>query len=115
MTHREKLIELIKNCTEDISARELHSADFDEKIADYLIENSVIALPCKVGDTVWFIKSNFSFLPKPKSERVREIFMSDYDTIFKTKTRAFNDKAIGKTVFFTCSKAEQALRERESN
>ena len=73
-----------------------------------------IELPCKVGDTVYFIKSAFSFLPAPKAERVRKIEIVEYDTIFKTENRAFNESAIaiGKTVFLTREEAEKALEER---
>ena len=42
MTERERLIELIGNYTEDKSARDMHSAEFDEQFADYLLANGVI-------------------------------------------------------------------------
>ena len=34
MTERERLIELISNYTEDVSARDLHKAGFDENFAE---------------------------------------------------------------------------------
>lgn len=50
---RDRLIELIADFTEDLSARDLHKADFDEKFADHLLAEGVIVPPCKVGDTVY--------------------------------------------------------------
>lgn len=50
MTQREKLIELISD--------ELHwtfTPMAIEHIADFLIANGVVVLPCKVGDTVYVI------------------------------------------------------------
>lgn len=44
MNQREKMIELLVNA-KDLSI---------ERGADYLLENGVVVLPCKVGDTVYF-------------------------------------------------------------
>lgn len=41
MTERKRLIELIEQYTENITARELHKAEFDEKFADYLLQNGL--------------------------------------------------------------------------
>ena len=43
MTDRERLIELIDNYTEPLSARDLHKADFAENFAAYLLANGVVA------------------------------------------------------------------------
>lgn len=79
-------------------------------IADYLLANGVIVPPCKVGDTVYFTKAHFGFLPTPKAEKIRKIELYDIDVIFRTESRAFNDKAIGSTVFLTKEEAEKALK-----
>lgn len=42
MTERERLIELLDDYTEGLSARDLHKADFAKKFADYLLANGVI-------------------------------------------------------------------------
>lgn len=52
MTERERLIELIGDYTEDKSARDMHSAEFDEQFADYLLANGVIVPP---SEHVYFI------------------------------------------------------------
>lgn len=43
MTERERLIELLKQ----------EPSRHSEDIADHLLKNGVIVLPCKVGDSVW--------------------------------------------------------------
>ena len=69
MTDRERLIDLIKKA-EKQELLDFFTADLDEAIdmsggtqfngtvehlADYLLKHGVIVLPCKVGDTVYFI------------------------------------------------------------
>lgn len=76
-------------------------------------QGKLLKLPCAVGDTVWFIKSNFSYMQKPKSERVRKIEIIDGEIIFRTENRCFEMKYIGKTVFLTRPEAEQKLKEME--
>lgn len=78
-------------------------------------KSRIVELPCKVGDTVYFIKSAFTYLKEPKAEIVKTIITAEYDTIYKTQNRAFNIAVIGETVFLTKEEAEQALRERENN
>ena len=56
MNQRDRLIELIEDYTENVTARELHSQHFDEKFADHLLANGVIVPPCKVGDKIWVIE-----------------------------------------------------------
>lgn len=52
MSERERLIELMTKAENS----ELSLLEFEKKIlADYLLDNGVIALPIKVGDIVWVI------------------------------------------------------------
>lgn len=74
-------------------------------------QNKLLKLPCAVGDTVWFIKSNFSYMKNPKAEKVRKIEIIDGEIIFRTENRCFEMKRIGKTVFLTREEAEAALKE----
>jgi hypothetical protein len=55
---RERLIRIITDYMESIYSieQEFYSGDFDEKFADYLLENGVVVLPCKVGDVVYVIQ-----------------------------------------------------------
>ena len=76
-------------------------------------QGKLLKLPCAVGDTVWFIKSNFSYMKNPKAEKVRKIEIIDGEIIFRTENRCFEMKRIGKTVFLTKESAEAALEELE--
>lgn len=72
-----------------------------EEMADYLIANGVIVPPCKVGDTVYQVDA----------ERVYPSVVKA--VIYDTDGIAFDERAIGKTVFTSPEEAEQALKERE--
>lgn len=133
MTCKEQLIELLetggkiatdkmhKDICEAVkknhkySSKENKTSSLTEIIADYLLNNGVTVLPCKVGDTVYFIKSLFSFMPAPKAEKIRKVEIIEGEMIFRTETRTFNEKAINDTVFFEKESTEKALREREIN
>ena len=91
----------------DLDAIEKRCDDFADKFQH-------IKLPCKVGDTVYFIKSLFSFMSTPKAEKVHRIGITEGEMIFRTETRAFCEKAINDTVFLTKESAEKALRECEN-
>lgn len=133
MTQKERLTELIEKgndiATEKIIGeaqqiiKEKHRYDSakdrlvprQEMVADYLLNNGVIVLPCKVGDTVYFIKSMFSFMAMSKSEKVRKVEITEDGMTFRTENKAFNPKAINKTVFLTLEAAEKALKEGKEN
>lgn len=56
MTDRERLIELITQAPQIFvkSRVEVNSwADVAKYIADYLVENGVVVLPCEVGDKLY--------------------------------------------------------------
>lgn len=100
MTQRDRLIELLDtNCgyVDEVRADEL---------ADHLIENNVMVLPCKVGDTVYILSDNEIF----------ECFLKDILTYkaldYKLEiSRNFNGEINGKqTVFLTKEAAENALK-----
>ena len=95
MTERERLIELMTQAEN----KELNLFEFEKKIlADYLLANGVAVLPCKVGDTVYYISEGFV-----ESCKVQNI----------STNICFGE--IGKTVFLTKEEAEQALKERQTN
>lgn len=126
MTDRERLIELIEEFGNDIAFCDIckrPDSDCDgcrnERFADYLLEHGVIVLPCKVGDTLWYISKFGEKVIKPI--KVTNIELNDcrelgygylsfnygetslqYGTIFSN---------IGKTVFLTREEAEKALEE----
>jgi hypothetical protein len=77
------------------------------------LENSV-ALPCKVGATIWIIINEFpQFGGKyVKSEEVLEV--SSNGRIW-TDGCEYDTDDIGKQIFLTKAEAEQTLKERENN
>ncbi len=116
MSERERLIKLLSckyNCVDRNKCL--------EEQADYLLENDVIVLPVKVGQTVYYIFDGFI---EPCTVEV--IFLSDYkdkdgnctymaeihfdreDCPYVATETYFTD--IGKTVFLTKEAAEKALK-----
>ena len=76
-------------------------SEWAEDIADELIDYGVIVPPCKVGDKVY------------QTDGVRVYESTITDVIYNTCNIAFDERAIGKTVFLTREEAEVALAERE--
>lgn len=74
-------------------------------------QGKLLKLPCAVGDSVWFIKSNFAYMKNPKAEKIRKVEIIDGEIIFRTENRCFEMKYIDKTVFLTREEAEAALKE----
>ena len=112
MTDRERLIELLFQAN-DIVHR--NGFKFNANVmADHLLANGVIVPPCKVGDTVWFIRNDI------KSEivetNIEKVVLKHGGLYIKLACNAMYEttcRSIGKTVFLTKEEAEQALKERE--
>jgi len=103
-----------KNCK---NAESYYQGKAIDKLAHYedLEEKGLlIELPCNVGDSVYFIKSYFSYCKEPIEEKVDRIIITNIVT-FKTENRTFCLNDIGTKVFLTKSEAEQALAEMEKN
>lgn len=98
MSERERLVELLdQNCgyVEEQKA---------EMLADYLLENGVIVSPVKVGDTVY------------QTDTAGRIYASTVkNIIYDTSSIAFDERAIGITVFLTQEEAEKALKGMQNN
>lgn len=90
-------------------------------IADHLIANGVIVPPCKVGDTVYYLTTDYT----QKELNVTDIFcgivrLFEFDgtniLIFVKYTNGLfyyhKSTDLGKTVFLTKEVAEKALAER---
>lgn len=95
---RERLIELLeiahKHCSDcDCSECSLRCETDCEaiNIADYLLDNGVIVLPCKVGDTVWAIAEMDGYVYKqlvisePQAVFIKDLWNNRY---FTTKEEA---------------------------
>lgn len=121
MTERERLIQLIG---------EIKSYEYggmatvtDEGLADYLLDNGIIALPVRVGDIVYTNRSMQGWYMKlkdrPYEARVVYIGVNEKDNFMNVaflkndNMLSFRFSEIGKTVFFTREEAENALKEQK--
>ena len=98
---RDKLIELME--------RAINGSCQVEDVTDYLLENSVIVPPCKVGQTVyviWFSDDTNGY--KMAAHKVMDISTKyiwlDENDFYYPLT------AIGEEIFFTKEEAEMALK-----
>ena len=111
---RDRLIELLVKLIDDLDIRD----DFtEENLADYLLANGVIVPPCKVGQTVWLIKSlNWQQTEWGIKEGKISMIQQKADKSWKfrvTENHSVQDYTIdkiGKTVFLTKEEAEKALK-----
>ena len=115
---RERLIELLSDAEREHLNYEMANKfyPFDdykchsEYIADYLLENGVVALPCKVGDVVYFIGGIHNSLVK--SAIVEEIIINDSgvrDLLVTSDNCVTFERAID-AFYFTREEAEKALK-----
>lgn len=113
MNERERLIEILKDNQGDNTYYMTDEAV--QSVADVLIENGVVVLPCKVGSIMYVIRpdtkqiyeciaSHFNIYEPTRSNEIR-YFIKDKE---RYSNASFTD--IGKIVFFTKEEAEQALK-----
>ena len=105
MTDRERLIKVLNEafikCDDNFGMPNI------EQVADYLIANGVIPLPCKVGDTIYRCGDPIKKVYEWEIEHIEIyfdeiVFVDDSDNVFTADD-------IGKTVFLTREEAEKAL------
>lgn len=111
MEQREKLIELI---IESVNGCARHWA---EVIADYLLANGVVVLPCNVGDTVYKVFDGKVWEMKavaiPMLISSTGAHLSVTCTNYRGAALTYELSDFGKTVFPTREEAEKALEKRE--
>lgn len=106
---RERLIELLNKkydhfCDQCGVNKDSHYTD---NLADYLLENGVVLLPCKVGDVVYRIYTRAWI----GEDVVREVVVSENGVFYiDDKGRMTSCNKFGKTVFLTREDAERALK-----
>ena len=104
---RDKLIELLDEFYYTIASI---TRDDIENITRHLLENGVIVPPCKVGDTVYYLKRNYhTHMEKVTSGKVEGITITPNGICLYVDTHA-NKLPYGKRVFLTSEEAEQALK-----
>ena len=90
-----------------------------ESFVDYLLDNGVIAPPCKVGDTVWYIVAWFSNgLPSYHvlSATVSGLKLNKKEIeyiVIKSNVNGTEYATDFKNIYKTKKAAEKALKERE--
>lgn len=116
MTSREKLIELLDKKQYQGNAVET-SMNYiqNSELADYLLENGVIVLPCKVGDTVYFLaRSLYTKNEKVKSGKVFRMAITEKGIDLFVNNHSAK-LPYGKRSFLTKEEAEAKLKESEQN
>lgn len=126
---RDKLIELInEKQVYGIDQKQKRNDElilFDnEELADHLLAEGVVVLPCKVGQTVYVVNAisdgivegfiehlDYNFYTTPQEWITVKATYPFYGD-FEHKSRI--DLLLGKTVFLTREEAEQALKRREN-
>ena len=114
---KDKLIELISQM-QDYGEKE---TDFtthirvNERLADHLIANSVIVLPCKVGDAVYYpvFETDRVLLYKVISIKLNSkgLYVVCENHLSKSQM-THRATQIGKTIFLTEKEAKRALAEK---
>ena len=123
MGEREKLIELLMQGELEADKQGVFNCSRSkwkaEIIADYLLENGVSILPCKVGDALYYHDYKCGAFNDNKDEWnivdsiVCEIRIKKKGTLVEMSSgRIFTHKDFGKIIFNTKEEAEKALAER---
>lgn len=102
--------------TVDLDDFEEYTEDNVADLADHLLENGVIALPARVGQTVWIIAED-EVLEDVIYEVGNSVVQPDKKRwlfLVEDSGEDFYDSDIGKTVFTTREAAEEALKAREN-
>ena len=111
MTERERLIELLMQGELEADKQGVFNCSRSkwkaEIIADFLLENGVIVMPCSFGDTVYTISK--CYYP-PYFLNSNEFIVKHYisETTLKRSDIGF------KNLYFTREEAEKALAEKDS-
>lgn len=86
----------VRNC-EPVAVAVKRLAEYE----DVEKQGLLVKLPCKVGDTVY------------QTDGIRIYESKIKNIIYDTTGIAFNERALGKTIFLTREEAEQALKEAQ--
>ena len=112
MTERERLIELLKSdscespmlCDPNCKYANLERC-YEERTADFLLENGVIILPCKIGDDLYWISDE----NEVECQRNAIVGIVVKDGCFEALDI---DKIDTRYAYFSREEAEKALAER---
>lgn len=119
---RERLVELLNEATFGVNTQTLADhlkKEMIERVADYLMSNNVVVLPCKVDG------SQKVYYPVAKTSVIYETRVwalgvdEDGDMVinpigYNAKAFSMSGLEFGKTVFLSREEAENALKERNN-
>jgi hypothetical protein len=127
---RDRLIKLLQEFADVTYSSNGYIVDYTQvdDVADHLLANGVIALPCKVGDVV-YMPWQYNEVQSIACLKVTTMlnilgFGWSFGTDFNTDDEGYAEKYkyghfeftdIGKIVFLTREEAEKALAERSRN
>ena len=105
MDVREKLIELLQNAKAAMKSENL-SCDIARNmfVVDFMIANGVTVQECKLGDKIYQTDGVRIY-----ESIIGEITLTAKRTIFVTENIAFDERAIGNSVFLSYAEAEAHL------
>ena len=107
MTDRERLIEILK-----VKIYPKIGADPTDVVADYLLDNGVIVLPCKAGDTVYFLDLRSLIIRELKVVEIEITTPNNAMLLFLSDSKLHGVSDYGISLFYTKEEAEKALAER---
>lgn len=87
----------------------------EKRCGDFQDRTRFVELPCKVGDTVYFILRSFDGKVRIKPEKVCYFTIDANELRIHTTAGYFTERDMNDGVFFTRERAEQALKERKEN
>lgn len=112
---RERLIELLEQ--EKAFSRYMTDDERRERLADYLLENGVVVLPCKVGDVLYKTYTNSKepfYEAKTVTEVTYSLLSQEYE-IWTDDFAYYTSKDLNRDIFPTAEQAEKAISNLENN
>ena len=105
MDVREKLVELLQNAKSAMKSENL-SCDIARNmfVVDFMMSNGVTVQECKLGDKIYQTDGVRIY-----ESIIGEITLTAKRTIFITENIAFDERAIGNSVFLSYAEAEAHL------
>lgn len=105
MDVREKLVELLRNAKAAMKSENL-SCDIARNmfVVDFMMANGVTVQECKLGDKIYQTDGVRIY-----ESIIGEITLTAKRTIFVTENIAFDERAIGNSVFLSYAEAEAHL------
>ena len=105
MDVKEKLVELLRNAKSAMKSENL-SCDIARNmfVVDFMMANGVTVQECKLGDKIYQTDGVRIY-----ESIIGEITLTAKHTIFVTENIAFDERAIGNSVFLSYAEAEAHL------